>query len=144
MSASASAQFLLNFEDEPRHEFHLALAHEVADAEDEAGALFDGGAAPGLEGLERGLHRGLNVFLAGLLVDADDLRGLRRIQRLDFVGGLDALAADDEVVLASELAADFGDGGAHAAGVLFVAEIVKWLGDEWSRMQIGARPDGGF
>ena len=47
MSASASAQFLLTSKHQPRHEFHLALAHEVADAEHQAGALFDRGAAPG-------------------------------------------------------------------------------------------------
>ena len=58
--------------------------------------------------------------------------GLRRVQRLDLVGGLDALAADDEVVLAAQLAADFRDGGAHAARVFFVAEIEKGLGDKWS------------
>ncbi len=135
---------LADFENEPCHVFHLALAHEIADAEDEAGALFDGGTTPGFEGLERGLHGGLDVFFAGLLVGADDLRRLRRVQRLDLVGGLDALAADDEVILASELPADFGDGGAHAASILFVAEIVKRLGDEWSLMQGRARPDGGF
>ena len=49
---------LTDFEDEPGHEFHFALAHEVADAKDEAGALFHGGAAPGLEGFERGFHCG--------------------------------------------------------------------------------------
>jgi hypothetical protein len=56
---------------------------------------------------ERGLHGGLDVFFAGLLMNSDDLRRLRGIQRLDLVGGLDALAADDEVILAAELAADF-------------------------------------
>jgi hypothetical protein len=42
------------------------------------------------------------------------------------------------------LGADFGDGGAHAAGVFFVAEIIKGLGDKWALMQACARPDGGF
>jgi hypothetical protein len=77
-------------------------------------------------------------------VDANNLRGLRRVQRLDLFSSPDALAADDEVILASELAADFGDGGAHATGILFVAEIVEGLGDKWSLMDGRARPDGGF
>ena len=67
---------LADFEDQPRHVFHLALAHQVADAEQQAGALFDRGAAPGFEGLQRGLHGGLNVLFAGFLMDADDLRWL--------------------------------------------------------------------
>ena len=96
------------------------------------------------KGFERGLHRWLYVLFAGLLVDAHDLRRLRRVQGLDLVGGLDALAADDQVILAAELAADFRDGGAHAAGILFVAEIIEGLGDEWSLMQGRSRPDGGF
>ncbi len=135
---------LADFENQPSHEFHFALAHEIADAEDQSGPFFDGGAAPGFEGFERGLHRRLDVVFAGFLVDADNLRGLRRVQRLDLVGGFDALAADDEVILAAELGADFGDGGTHLAGVLFVAEIVEGLGDEWALMKTGARPDGGF
>ena len=77
-------------------------------------------------------------------MDADNLGRLRRIQRLDLVGGLDALAADDEVIFAAQLAANFGDGGAHAARVLFVAEIEKRLGHKRSWMQARARPDGGF
>jgi len=42
------------------------------------------------------------------------------------------------------LAADFRDGGAHAARVLFIAKIEKWLSDKWTGMHTGARPDGGF
>src|SRR5579862_2480761 len=121
---------LADFEDQPCHVFHLALAHEIADAEDEAGALFDGGTAPGFERFERGFHGRFDVIFVGFLMDADDLRGLRRIQRLDLVSRLDALAADDEVILAAKLSTDFGDGGAHAAGVFFVAEIIEGLGDE--------------
>src|ERR1035441_9857831 len=50
---------LADFEDQPRHEFHLALAHEVADAEDEARALFDSRGAPGFETLARRTYRGI-------------------------------------------------------------------------------------
>jgi hypothetical protein len=77
-------------------------------------------------------------------MDSDDLRRLRGIQRLDLFGSLDALAADDEVILAAELAANALDGGAHLAGVVFVAEIVKGLVDKRALMGRGARPDGGF
>ena len=52
---------LADFEHQPRHVFHLALAHQVADAEHQTGALFDRSAAPGFESAERGLHGGLDV-----------------------------------------------------------------------------------
>ena len=70
--------------------------------------------------------------------------GLRRVQGLDLVGGFDALAANDEVVFASKLGANFSDRGAHAARVLFIAKIKKWLSNKWTGMQACARPDGGF
>jgi hypothetical protein len=65
------------------------------------------------------------MLASGLLMDANDLGGLRGIQRLDLVGGLDALAADDQVVFAAQFGADFLDGRAHGASVLFLAEIGK-------------------
>jgi hypothetical protein len=55
------------------------------------------------------------------------------------------LTADDEVVFASELSANFGDGSAHAARIFFFCEIEKGLGNKWSGMQARARwPDGCF
>jgi hypothetical protein len=85
------------------------------------------------------------MFPAGFLVDADNFRGLGRVQRFYFVRSPDALASDDEVVLAAKLSAHFGDGGAHAARVLFIAKIKKGLTDEWSGMQARTRwSDGGF
>src|ERR1700676_1162130 len=77
-------------------------------------------------------------------MDSDDLRGARGIQRIDLVVSLDALAADDECILAAEVSADAFDGSAHLAGVFFLAEIVKGLVDEWSLVGRCARPDGGF
>ena len=85
------------------------------------------------------------MLLAGFLMNADDLRRLRGIQRLDLVCGLDALAADDQIVFAAQLSANLGDGGAHVAGIFFVAEIEKRLGNEWGFVKISARwPDRSF
>src|SRR3984957_10303097 len=100
---------LADFKHQPRHEFHLALAHEITDAEHQAGALFHRGTAPRFECLERGGHRWLYVLLAGLLMGADNLRRFRWIQRLDLVGFLDAFASDDEVILVAQLSANLGD-----------------------------------
>ena len=114
---------LRNFEHQPGHEFELALAHHIGDAEQERGALLDRSAAPVGERLRRGLHGGLDVLIAGFLVNADHFRRLGGIDGTNLVGGLDALAADDQVVLAAQLATHFLDGGAHLAHVLFFGEI---------------------
>ena len=84
--------------------------------------------------MQGGGHGGFHVLFPRLLVDADDLGRARGIQRLDLVGGLDALAADDEVILAAELSADAFDGGAHFPRVVFVAEVVERLVDEGALM----------
>ena len=89
------APVLADLEDQPSHVVHFALAHQVGGAEQQAGALFDGSAAPGFEGSERRGHGRLDVLFAGFLMDADHLRRAGRVQRLDLVGGFDALAADD-------------------------------------------------
>ena len=93
------------------------------------------GVLPRGEGGERGLHRGLDVLDAGLLMNADDLGRIRRIDRDDLVRGADVLAADDQVVFAAQLGADFCDCFAHAANVLRLAIIGDRLVDE--------RPYGG-
>ena len=59
---------LADFENQPGAEFELALAQQIAHAEEQAGALFDRSPAPAGKGFERRLHRGLDVLLAGLLV----------------------------------------------------------------------------
>src|SRR5215469_3022712 len=135
---------LRHFEDQPGHEFHFALTEEIGRTKQQARAFLGGSVAPRFKGLESGVHRRLNVLPSGLLMDTDDFGGLGRVQRGDLVGGLDALAANDEVILAAKLAANFGDRGAHATGVFFIAEIEKGLGHKRSGMQRGAWPDGGF
>jgi hypothetical protein len=82
------------------------------------------------------LHCGFDVLFAGLLMDADDLRRREGFSDLILSAGLDALAADDEVILAAELSAHAFDGGAHLAGVVFVAKIVKRFVDERALMAL--------
>ena len=112
---------LADFKNQPGAEFEFALAHYVAHVEEQAGALFKRRPAPTGKGCERRLHGRLDVLLAGLLVNADQLRGLGGIDGLDLVAGPGPLAADDQVVLAAQLAAHFFDGGAHLAGSRFLA-----------------------
>jgi hypothetical protein len=93
---------------------------------------------------ESGIHGGLDVLLARFLVNADHLRGFGGIDGTDLVGGLEALAADDQVVLAAELSADFLDGGAHLAHVVFFAEIDKRLILERTFVQADLQTRRGF
>jgi hypothetical protein len=67
------------------------------------------------------------VFGLGLLVNAHDLRRARRVDGADFARGLNALATDDEVVLAAELRAHLAERFAHGAGNVRLLEISEWL-----------------
>src|ERR1700678_3739838 len=76
---------------------------------------------------QSGLYGRFDVLFARLLVNADYLGRLGRIDGTDLAGGFDAFAADNQVVLATELSAHFLDSGAHFTHVFFLAEIDKWL-----------------
>ena len=71
---------------------------------------------------------------------SDGFAGLRD----DLLGGPDVLAADDQVVFAAQLRADFFDGVAHLAGVVFAAEINGWLVDERAFVQTDLQARGSF
>ncbi len=128
------APVLADFENQPGHVVHFAVAEKIGGAEQEASAVFDESAAPGSEGFEGGGHGRLYVLFARLLMNADYLRRTRGVQGPDLVRRFDALAADDEVVLAPELSTNALDGGAHLAGIVLKAEIVERLVDEWALM----------
>jgi len=53
------------------------------------------------EGLTSCLHGGLHVLFAGSLVNTDHFRRLGGIEGTNLFRGLGALAADDQVVLAT-------------------------------------------
>src|SRR5664279_1525038 len=118
---------LADLKDHPRHQLKLALAQQRAHPEQQVGALLDGGKLPGVERLQRGLHRGLNLACARRLVNSDNLRRLGPIDRLRLLRWLQVTAADDQVVLAAQFVADLLDSGLHAARVLRVAEINRWF-----------------
>jgi len=77
--------------------------------------LFLQGSAPGLEGLEGRLHGFFGVLRAGFLVDADDLGRAGRVEGADFGLGLEAAAADDEVVFAPSWLWTKSNAGLHIA-----------------------------
>ena len=81
------------------------------------------------------IYRGIDVLLASFLVNTDNFRGLRWINRTDLARRLAALAANDQIILATQLSAHFLDGRAHLAHVLFFAEIDKRLILECTLMQ---------
>ncbi len=127
---------LADLEHQPRVEFVLTLAQNVRGAEQNASTFFHRRILPFFERGQRRLHRRLDVFPARLLVDADHLRRLRGVDGDDLLVGADVLAADDQVVFASQFLADLFDGRAHGGGVLGFAVI----GDRLVRK----RPHGGL
>jgi hypothetical protein len=60
-------------------------------------------------------------------MNADNLGGARRIYGADLALGFDAPAADDEVILAAQLAGDSAERGLHRARVFRRLEVGKRL-----------------
>ena len=96
------------------------------------------------EGLTGGLYGGFDLIFARFLVNANYFRRLGGIDGTNLVRGLDALAADDQVVFAAELSAHFFDGGAHFAHVLFFGEIDKRLVFERTFVKTNLQAGWGF
>ena len=92
---------LAHFIGEPGAELEFSSADDGGGGEDQGNSCFYRGSAPGLEGLEGRLHGFFGVLRAGFLVDADDLGRAGRVEGADFGLGLEAAAADDEVVFAA-------------------------------------------
>src|ERR1700684_3850538 len=93
---------------------------------------------------QSGIHGRLDVLFTSFLMNSDYFGWLGRIDGTDLVRSLDALAADDQVILAAELSADFFDGGAHLAHVVFFSEIDKRLVFERALMQAELQTRRGF
>ncbi len=135
------APVLSDLEGEPGAELELALSNQVGSAEEKGSALGGGGPAPGREGGERGGDGLLGKIGLGALMDSDDLGWPRRVDRDDLALGLQAAAADDQVVLPSELGFDIGKSLLHRPLVFGVVEVDERLVDEGGLC--GARGGGG-
>ena len=120
-------EVLADLEDEPGRPLEFMVAQGVGYAEEKIGALLNRGVLPALEGLERGIHGGGHIFGFGLLEDAHDLVGIRGVERLQFGGGALAMAADDVVVFAAQLAAHPFQRLAHGALVFRALEVQSGL-----------------
>ena len=104
---------LADLERKPGAELIVALLDELRGAQEEIDTLLDGSVRPGGEGGEGGVHCGLSVGGVGGLMEADELRGPGGVGAADLGRGLEAFAADDEVVLAAEIAFDEAQGILH-------------------------------
>ncbi len=87
----------------------------------------NGNLAPRIEGAERGRHGGIHLRRAGLLMHADDLRRTRRIDGANPLGGSQALAADDERVIAAEMHGHLIKSAAHGTRILGIVEVSEGL-----------------
>ena len=75
------------------------------------------------------------MLFACFLVYTHNLRWFRGIDRLDFFGRLEPCAANDQVVLTSQLATHFVNRSAHPACIFCPAEIGQGFVCEWSLVQ---------
>src|SRR6266550_4375273 len=135
---------LANLKYHPGAKLELALAQQIAYAEQKAGTLLEGCLAPGLKSRERGSHRGFHVLFSGFLVNAHDLRRLCRIERLNLVRRLHPSAANNQVILTPKLPSHFLNSGAHLACVFFLRKIGERLVYERSFMYTSLRTSRGF
>src|SRR5205814_6982509 len=118
---------LRDFIDHPGREFMLALTHQGGRAKQQRNALSCGNIAPCLESLSGGLDSFGGEFLRRLVKLADDLRPVCWVDAVKNVAGIDAFAANHQRVLASELALNFFERGAHGRSIFFLLEISKWF-----------------
>ena len=115
---------------EPGVELELAAANDLGDIQQERNARLDRGARPRFEGRECRVDGKLRVLGSGLLVDADNLGGARRIERANLTLGAQALAAGDKVVLAAQLTGNAVKRGLHGACCFRGLEVVEGFVNE--------------
>ncbi len=124
---------LANFVGQPCAEIESALPDQIGRVQKQRRALFDGGNAPAFISIECSLHGELGMLQPCLLMHSDHLRRPRRIQRADLLLGADAPAADDDVILLTELVGDTVQGVPHRACIVFTVEVQKRLISELAR-----------
>ncbi len=118
---------LADFVDEPGIELQTALAEDLGGAEKDLGALGGGHALPDLEGAMGLLDGAIGQLDGGLLEDTHHLLWMGRIDRANLVGRLNPLPADDQRVLATELAGNFLQRVFHGFAVLGLGEVHERL-----------------
>ena len=79
-----------------------------------------------------GVHRAVGVFRRAARDPADDLRGTRRVYRVDPALRADRLAIDEQRMLGAKRGAFGGEGIAHLLPVALQGEIRRRLVLEWS------------
>ena len=72
---------LADLKHQPCGKFKLAPAQHIAYPEHQARAFLNRGPLPMLESFQRRLHRRLNMFLPGLLMNSYNLARIRRVDR---------------------------------------------------------------
>ena len=98
-----------DLEGEPGAELEFALADEVGGAEEQGGALCDGCGSRCRRRPGRPCIAASACSASARWWTADDLGGAGRVGGDDLVFGLEAAAADDEVVLVAELVSDVSE-----------------------------------
>src|SRR5262249_57044896 len=108
-------------------ELVLAPAEDAGNSDEELHALGRRRTAPLRKGLVRGFDGAHGVFAGSLREAADDLRLLRRVDRLEMLGGADFLASDVVLSLKRKPRFDFPYGFGESAAVCLDAEVGRRL-----------------
>src|SRR2546425_1682559 len=103
------------------------FAHQLGDTKEQLCALFSRNIAPALKGLVRRFNRLIREVFRSFVKLSYSLRSISWIDTFERTGGLNALAADNERIFATEFALNFVDRGAHCLRIFLFGEICKWF-----------------
>src|SRR2546421_2318259 len=103
------------------------FAHQLGDPKQQLYALFSGNIAPGLKGFGRSFNCLIREVFRGFVKLSYYLRSVGWIDTVERRPGLDAFAANDERIFATQLALNFVECSAHCLRILFFGEICKWF-----------------
>ena len=127
---------LRDFVDHPCGQLVFTLAHDRRHAKQQGCAIRGRRVLPGFKSFRGFFNSAIRELFCGFVESSDYLCAIRRIDTVEQVAGVDAFAADDEWILASELTLDFLNRIAHRRGVLFFSEIGKWFVTKFCRHDV--------
>src|SRR6185503_18178275 len=110
---------LRNFVNHPRRQLVFTLAHDGCGTKQQFCAIRGRRVFPSLESFCSFVDGATRQFFCCLVEASDYLGAIGGIDTVEQVAGLDAFAADDEWILASEFAPHLLNRLAHRRGVLF-------------------------
>src|SRR5216117_155210 len=101
----------------------FAFAHQLCDSKKQLRAFVRGDVSPGLKSFIGSLDSAIRKFFRSFMKSSDDLSTICGIDAFEGAARFNALAADDQRILATKFALNCFDRAPHGSGVFFFREI---------------------